>query len=450
MSQEFNQQDLQKELNELKQKIEQLQLSILSDEIHNEIPNEDTYSEKFIEYCTKCKSLFDSGKKSSNYLEIEESDFKYKGFISNDKFHGYGELKYNNGKQLLGNWFKGEFYTGSIVNFETKDKYYQYFKITGDVINKEFRKGIKECINDYTLEGEFSNGLLVKGIANKYKLTFEGMEYRYYGSMVNNKPLEGELYDYNNKLVFKGKFDNELFTGKASNYMIYWKDDNYYYTGDMVNTKPHGEGEIYYGVEPVLKGKFENGDILKGYANKFKVIWDKKGYKYIGVIVNNKLHGEGELYYNDELVLKGKFEDGVLVKGYAKYLKIYNYLNKYYTTFYTGDIVNDKLHGTGTIVGMDGNSLKGEFENGVLVKGEAKNWVINDKYYYGEIKNDKPHNKGYFKCGEINIHVEHSEGVLTNIINTEIKTNEANENNKANETDKNKKKYYSEPILNLV
>lgn len=211
---------------------------------------------------------------------------------------------------------------------------------------------------------------------------------RYEGHFQNNHIESGTVY-YRDGYKYTGTFD-ERWLEHGYGEMYYLNGDCY--KGQWQHGKINGEGIIYYATGATKKGTFkddkENGSFIFDYPF-LKLKWvvefkdgkqvsadayydyngnriDKKsvclqcdnGY-YIGEIRDNKRHGKGIFWFNDERCYVGSFD-------------------------------NDSLHGDGVMYYKNGKRFVGKWEHGAGA-GKGVWYFANGTKRLAEYKNGKVH-----------------------------------------------------------
>lgn len=93
------------------------------------------------------------------------------------------------------------------------------------------------------------------------------------------------------------------------------------------------------------------------------MFWDD-GSKYTGQWMDNKKHGNGTMEWYDGRVYKGEWIEGT---QYGEGTLLYKD-----GSYYSGKWVNDTICGYGTMVRSDGETLRGEWDNEILQVGEVE------------------------------------------------------------------------------
>lgn len=195
--------------------------------------------------------------------------------------------------------------------------------------------------------------------------------------LLDGKGLRKYLTGKKKGTVLKGNFkDGYLISGKIIDNMNFIKIGKFnnlkLYGPDCTKIYPDGTKHI---------GDFKD-DFLNGSGKTIS-----NGYINEGKFINGRLNGKGTKQYEDGRFDKGVFESGYLVKGtriYTNNIKLYGSFNPDDNSFYEGtkytlktvekgSFCNNHLHGYGEMKNLDGNILKGFFENGKLITCSNKN-----------------------------------------------------------------------------
>ena len=139
---------------------------------------------------------------------------------------------------------------------------------------------------------------------------------------------------------------------------------------------------------------------------------------YIGDVSKSKKHGFGYHVYNNFIVYKGKYKNGMKVDGYVFHLetkeKIYEggwkndmyngtgYLKKLSGERYDGTFKDGASHGKGSVVWPNGDKYVGEFDKGFIC-GQGKLTKQNGDRYEGEFMDNmfNGHGTYYWKNGDV-------------------------------------------------
>lgn len=286
------------------------------------------------------KVLFKNGKELyalDEVKEIRRENYVYKGALKDDKRHGYGECKYDDGGYYLGFWYDDCWYGEGFVRYNSGDEY------TG-LFNKYMREGYGELI--------FKSGGFYKGIFHQNKCHGKGhFKYNdgneYIGDFIEDKRYGSGEMKYADGGYYKGSWKEDYWHGKG--YVKYNSGDEY--TGEFNMNKRDGQGEL----------KEKNGNYYKG---QFK---------------DNCFHGKGYLKYGDGSIYEGSFYmSNMHGYGECKYIS---------GIIYKGNWVNNKWEGFGEVCYSDGSSYKGMFEN-FIFKGQGEYISPSKEKYVGNFSNN--------------------------------------------------------------
>lgn len=185
---------------------------------------------------------------------------QYEGFFVNGLFEGQGKFYYPNRNAK----YKGKFKKGLLDGHGTHYSKDGYFLYSGDYVQNQ-KTGIGICYSIVSKDDKLKS---IKSYVGELK---EGL---YNG--------EGELYNYDEKLIYKGGF---LAGTCHTEGQIYNKSGDVVYEGEFAFGKKNGKGTEYY--------------------NENKIV------AYDGYFKNGGYHGEGKLYNkNSELKFEGNFING--------------------------------------------------------------------------------------------------------------------------------------------
>ena len=216
--------------------------------------------------------------------------------------HGYGILVRNDGSKYEGFFLKdainsngryieaqGTFYYEGILRFNLglwKD-------------NKAHNKGSYYLSDGTKYTGDWKDDIQ-EG---------EGEEISPDGTVYTGQFKEGEkngkgLVKWTNGSSFEGDFVNNSIHGNG----VYMWSDGRVYKGQWMNGKMHGKGYFIW-----QDGKYYDGDYKNDKKDGFgKYFWNGKFYE--GTWFNGKQNGYGAVYVNNELILKGIWRYGKIIK----------------------------------------------------------------------------------------------------------------------------------------
>ena len=176
---------------------------------------------------------------------------------------------------------------------------------------KRHGKGKEYNFGSLRLEGEFSNGYLIKGkrYDNKGNLEFvlerngKGIEYyddgniKYEGKYLNEKKNgKVKYYNTNGKLELEGEYKDDVLNGKVKEY-----DEN----GKLEFEGEYNNGKKWKGKEnsQIFQGEYLNGKRWNGKGREYKSVYVGPGctdfvrlISFEGDYINGKRKGKGEIY----------------------------------------------------------------------------------------------------------------------------------------------------------
>lgn len=177
----------------------------------------------------------------------------------------------------------------------------------------------------------------------------------------------------NQKCEFIGFVENRMIHGKV----IVRYGPNNFYIGDYNNNKRHGNGYHHFANRIVYKGKYDNDMKVGGivFEPELKKIIYEGGWfgdlyngtgkltrlteeRYVGEFRNGKFHGKGLLKWPNGSSYEGDFVDGNR-EGHGKF--IYHYGDEY-----VGSFARNKFNGSGKYTWANGDTYEGEFLNGEI------------------------------------------------------------------------------------
>jgi hypothetical protein len=255
--------------------------------------------------------------------------------------------------------------------------------------------------NWFAYIGEFSQGRIVKGVAEMNGSTYEG-------EFLDNLPHGPGVTTERNGLVAKGRFDRGKIDPKEVEFT--WPDATHYrgeidprtmnmhgkgvleyagggvYEGEFKQDQPNGTGVLKYPDGEVRQGTFVAGQ-LSGtgsilYANQTR---------YQGALRAGEPNGQGRMEFTD-----GQFYEGAFVSGkYQGKGKL-----KYSTGGqYEGDFLAGDASGSGTMVFADGRRYEGQFLLGKM-NGTGKLTHTTGESYEGEWKSGELTGKCHIVIGQ--------------------------------------------------
>ena len=188
--------------------------------------------------------------------------------ITHFPFYEKSAVKFKNGVIYKGQWSKNCKICGLGMMYLPKDKIF----LEGFFIKHSLIYG-----RVYINEESYYEGNLYQNTFNGYGKFIKG-DSEYNGYFVNGyKNGKGSL-NYNNKIIYDGEFNNDLFEGHG---YIKWVNLQIEYIGEFKSSMLHGEGEL-----TTLRGN-----------------------KYIGTFQGNEFNGQGTFYWGMTRVFKGNYKD---------------------------------------------------------------------------------------------------------------------------------------------
>jgi hypothetical protein len=231
---------------------------------------------------------------------IESKNGVHHGEIANNKRHGYGEFRYQNGSIYKGQWANG-YREGD--GFFANDNGYEY---EGEWhLGEEHGKGKATFSNGATYEGRFiqgersgfgvekePSGDMYVGTWLKDKKHGEGTATSacgdlYEGHWLQDKQTGRGTYTWATGGVYEGDFIDGKRTGKGR----YTWTDGSFYEGDFIDGERSGHGEKTYVNGDVYKGAWQH-DRITGTG---RYSW-KNGDSYEGSWLDGKRSGPGTFF----------------------------------------------------------------------------------------------------------------------------------------------------------
>lgn len=224
-----------------------------------------------------------------------------------------------------------------------------------------------------------NNKIYIGDMNNGYGKLFS-IEFNYHGEWKNKKPNgKGELIDKINNISYKGDFkDGYLHTFGIINYK------NYTYKGQILNGLKHGNGKLYFCNNLIYDGLWYEDKVLND--TKLKHVYSNNGKKkYLtynfefdnnNILITDKNCKE-YLVFNKNHVLK--YEGEIINNKYDGYGILYHNDDKLNSTYklYEGGFENNLFNGKGILYNSDQSIYyKGNFINGKI---SDKSIIINDK-----------------------------------------------------------------------
>ena len=224
----------------------------------------------------------------TGYGKLWSNEYSYYGNFKNNKFEGYGVLEYY--KNDLLKEYKGGFKEGK------KDGHGKEIYINGEYYIGDFKNDFKNGkgkifnkFNNIKIESEWVNNIAKD---NKYIIEYYDNGNKKFEGEYNgvNRNGEGKEYDYKEKLIFEGVFEEDK----------------------------RKSGKIYNNEMIIFNGEFSNNDPISGifyYKNGIKmteceVFNIKSTISDTNIISDKYLIGNSILFFHDDGSIK--FEGNLL------------------------------------------------------------------------------------------------------------------------------------------
>ena len=299
-------------------------------------------------------TFFHLNAQSNSQVDVTfENGDRYVGQVSNNKKNGVGTYITINGNKYVGEW-KDDIMEGQGILIDQDGKY-----------EGKFLNGLMHGNGILTLK----NGRVYKGQFKDNKMHGNGIltdaDGKYEGQFFNGLMHGNGVLTLNNGQVFRGEFKNNKYvSSQTSNQVDFTNANGDRYIGEVLNNKKHGSGTYI----------------------------DANGNKYAGQWKNNMMHGNGILTLSNGRVFKGDFKNNKYVNSMSS--------NKVDVTLdngdrYIGEVLNNKMHGHGTYLDANGNKYVGEWKNNMM-HGQGVLKSSNGEKYQGEFKNNKKHGDGNY------------------------------------------------------
>jgi Uncharacterized protein conserved in bacteria len=310
----------------------------------------------------------------NNYLLLTQPDDSL-------SYHWEGGAFENviNGKGIL-----SAYYAGRQISSKTIEAYYGATS-KEDVLNSNGSKYIGSIV------GEKYAGFAVLVKSNKI----------YIGNFLEGQPNGYLSYYVNNKLSYRGEWQNGKRWGRGADYdengkivSGIWKDNKIFeidttitfeegvYKGLLRNSLPQGYGTMNYFSNEQYSGNWDKGR------------WQGEGCftsatdTIIGEFSQGKLNGYG-IYKTINFILEGDFKDDK-PNGQA-------YILFSDSTFYSGDWTNGKINGNGDIMLSNGDTYMGSWKDNQY-NGEGRYNHHTGEVYDGHWKNGLQDSLGKYTC----------------------------------------------------
>ena len=148
--------------------------------------------------------------------------------------------------------------------------------------------------------------------------------------------------------VLEGRFTNGKVNGKG----IFTTVKGNKYVGDILNNRLHGKGKL------ATKNVQYSGDFKNNKMDGIGKIIFNNGHQYEGEFRENQINGKGKFTWQN-----GDVYEGIMFKGKMNGWGKYTYASN--GQIYIGDFVNGVKRGNGKIIYPNGKIYEGKFINGV-------------------------------------------------------------------------------------
>eukprot|EP00092_Neocalanus_flemingeri_P070083 GFUD01085990.1.p1 GENE.GFUD01085990.1~~GFUD01085990.1.p1 ORF type:complete len:800 (+),score=182.34 GFUD01085990.1:3-2402(+) len=274
------------------------------------------------------------------------------GGCKNGRYHGYGDMSYEDGGYYSGEWRNGVRNGDGTMKFSSD--------------NEEGRK---------TYVGEWRNdviqgfGIMTWRDTNPYNVTM------YEGYWENDKEHGNGSAVWHNGDVYNGNWINGTRTGNGT---MLWGNGGSY-IGEFFDGTQMGHGIMIW-----ADGKRYEGQFSKGSQNgNGTMIW-ANGDRYVGDFINGERRGYGMYNFSDGSFYIGEFKNNLL-DGKGNY----NYSNG---NIYIGRWKHNEKHGNGTFLWKDGDIYSGEFKDDLRNGYGTLNYSNGNLYIGGWLKGEKNEN----------------------------------------------------------
>jgi hypothetical protein len=362
---------------------------------------------------------------------------KYSGDWEHSLYSGHGELIFPDNSKYVGSFKEGLFHGHGRRKWPNKDVY------DGEWINGK-REGIGKLIRDkdahFVYEGNWFNGKMHgSGRAEWDGSGNDHATRTCYDGQWNNglRHGQGTLTTLNSKdksivgVVVKGTFVRGRICGKATllypqgdkyiglvengqpngEGIMYWIKDKSSFEGEFVSGKPCGKG-TYRDSKGELSGCFGIAGVsgpgskmwkihrsevvgICGKTSKIKNIPGEKEedlveMKYVGQLLDDKMHGPGTLCWPDGRVYSGHFvQDQIEGQGTMRWKETSNNNDDVdLENTYIGRFESGRFEGQGELIFSDGASYKGLFKDGLFHgKGDFMGYLSEEKEEHKQVDN---------------------------------------------------------------
>lgn len=200
---------------------------------------------------------------------------------------------------------------------------------------------------------------------------------------------------YNNGNILEGTFVNGVGEGDNKNSTFTYANGDLYF-GPIRNDLPNGHGKIRYNLK--------NIDVNKSaFHSNYGISLINKNVSYTGDVVDGKPEGFGTLYYSNYALYKGPFKDG-RANGVGSY---------YYPPASMSGVSNTSAVYNSTFSNSINAAMGSSATGGAgLSTSNAVNGInLSHKKYYGEVRDDFPNGTGtitYYSEQVNNFHLRES------------------------------------------
>lgn len=405
----------------------------------------------------------------------------YIGEFDNNEITGIGSKTYANGKMYKGQWKIGMYHGRGMLKFSKNDHYNGSFRNSlfhgqgkrtwesGDVYEGRFRDGrrdgrgvLMKAKNEFMYDGDWRDGVMHGDgeiIWNKHP------EYsRYVGEFHENIRQGRGMLETKDGIIYKGHFingtmikgrmilpDGSMYEGDVKGNFphgtgtIHWSDGTSF-QGEWSHGVPYGMGEQSDATQSTLRGCFGEAGVSGPGERVFLISGGKISsnsnnrsgsntalYRYEGDMRDNKMHGNGKLFWPDGRMYEGQFKaDSIEGNGTMLWPANINDLpdslvrnnagdktksmNKYMGSFscgmfsgkgtlefangviYEGEFKSGRYHGLGKInmSSIDQGQYSGQWEDGRIVGKGTRIWNNGDVYIGDFGPGSTMHGKGSF------------------------------------------------------
>jgi hypothetical protein len=350
---------------------------------------------------------FASGTPHGSGVSISITGSEFSGAWKLGLRHGSGVLSSSSGQSYAGEWVEGVLSEPSGIKSETVlklDKEHDIF----------LEKGLRPREKNKYKNKIISGAEIEEVIRKKYP---DGRVYT--GNIMKGTPHGSGQMRYTDGLVYSGGWKFGMPHGVGS----YEYPDSRYYKGDFVDGLKEGYGEEKHADMSVYKGSYEEGlkhgtgaitidgkvhagewecgdlvvpltplysDNVQGKNEKKLEVASKASVKSAR---DQEVGFESETTPSIETVLYSNGDKfvGEIVGSKRNGVGTFLWFGESKFTSYSGQWLNDKMHGHGKLVYSSGDTYVGEFENDRKVGVGKYVWAKDKKFrsYVGEFENDQ-------------------------------------------------------------